>query len=74
MKLFVLVAAFPLVAFGGGRGRTLLDEVGCVGDEDRLEYCMRNPIGEHNCDSAHTEDAGVLCSSGISYFKAHAHY
>ena len=69
MKLFVLVAAFPLVAFGGGRGRTLLDEVGCVGDEDRLENCTRNPIGDHNCDS--TEDAGVLCSAGISYFYYH---
>ena len=59
---------FPLVAFGGGRGRILLDNVECVGDEARLEDCTKKPIGHYNCDSTHNEDAGVVCSAGIDHF------
>ncbi|XP_077989453.1 scavenger receptor cysteine-rich domain-containing protein DMBT1-like [Glandiceps talaboti] len=37
-----------------------LDDVNCIGDESKLEFCAHNRWGLHNC--AHFEDAGVRCS------------
>ena len=37
------------------------DNVHCKGDEEGVEYCNHNGVGNHNCD--HEEDAGVQCSS-----------
>ena len=45
--------------YGGGSGPIFLDDVGCLGNETRLEDCVHDGIGIHNC--AHFEDAGVLC-------------
>ena len=48
-------------AFGQGSGQIVLDNLNCVGTELSLFNCSANPIGTHNC--AHSEDAGVVCSS-----------
>ncbi len=59
---FVLGAiAISRARFGQGTGPIVLDNVNCVGSELRLDHCPANPIGVHNC--AHSEDAGVRCSS-----------
>nr|XP_054756229.1 deleted in malignant brain tumors 1 protein-like isoform X2 [Lytechinus pictus] len=40
-----------------------LDDVGCEGDEPRLDACFNNGWGNHNC--GHSEDAGVYCGSDV---------
>lgn len=49
--------------FGEGSGPIWMDDVFCVGSEQRLVDCpFRGPnvFGDHNC--AHSEDAGVICT------------
>ncbi|PIK53454.1 putative deleted in malignant brain tumors 1 protein isoform X1 [Apostichopus japonicus] len=53
------VAARGSAYYGQGTGPILLDGVGCVGDETRLEYCYNEGWYMHNC--VHWEDAGVEC-------------
>ena len=48
-------------SFGAGTGRIYLDEVSCLGDEDNVLDC--NYTADHDC--SHSEDAGVLCYSGM---------
>ena len=50
-------------AFGRGEGQIWLDNVICVGNEDRLEDCRNQGIGVHNC--SHFEDVGVRCSGPV---------
>nr|XP_054774441.1 neurotrypsin-like isoform X2 [Lytechinus pictus] len=45
--------------FGEGSGPIWLDNVRCVGTEERITDCPANPIGDQNC--MHFEDAGVIC-------------
>ena len=45
--------------FGEGTGPILLDDLKCVGTEDRLADCSHSGIGNDNCE--HFEDAGVRC-------------
>ncbi len=56
----------PRAQFGQGTATTLilLDNVGCIGPEARLIDCSHNGLGQHNC--AHSEDAGVRCSSATT--------
>ena len=52
--------------FGQGMGKTWLDELGCLGDEHRLEQCMiLNDWGQEDC--GHSEDVGVSCQGMIVY-------
>ena len=59
----VFAAVYGLHAYGGGTGAIVLDDVGCSGEEDRLENCTRS--GE-TLDCVHNQDAAVVCSSGMS--------
>ena len=46
--------------FGSGPNPIHLDEVNCVGNEERLSDCQHAPLGIHNC--LQEEDASVLCT------------
>uniref|UniRef100_A0A8B9H4B3 Deleted in malignant brain tumors 1 protein-like n=1 Tax=Astyanax mexicanus TaxID=7994 RepID=A0A8B9H4B3_ASTMX len=49
--------------FGKGTGLTLMDNVGCSGNESSIRECRHNGFGKHDCN--HGEDAGVTCSDDI---------
>ena len=51
--------------FGQGTGEILLDNLRCVGTENRLVDCQHNGIGIDNC--AHSEDAGLRCAGKFGY-------
>ena len=46
--------------FGAGRGRIVLDDVRCSGNETSIMNCYHNIIGTNNCN--HNEDVGVICT------------
>ena len=53
--------------FGPGIGRVLLDNVGCLGSEERLIDCYKTSV---SCVRGHLEDAGVRCQiQGLLTFK-----
>ena len=56
--LHVHAAAYALT-YPGSVGPIHLDNVRCIGSEQRLIDCPGNQIGDHDCD--HVEDAGVVC-------------
>ena len=45
--------------FVNGRDEIFLDNVQCLGTENRLIDCPASPIGTHNC--VHNEDVGITC-------------
>ncbi|PIK45167.1 scavenger receptor cysteine-rich protein type 12 precursor [Apostichopus japonicus] len=47
--------------YGEGYGQIFLDQVECIGNEESLNDCPKNDIGDTNC--GHDEDAGVECST-----------
>ena len=58
------VTVFNSAYFGQGSGEIWLDDIQCTGNERSISECAHAGWGNHNC--GHQEDAGVLCSSGIS--------
>ena len=56
------LAAFGGAYYGRGRGKILMDQLECAGDEQDIFDCPMNAaIGVHDC--SHREDAGVECNS-----------
>ena len=56
------LGAFGGAYYGRGRGKILMDQLECAGDEVDIFDCPMNAtIGGHNCN--HREDAGVECNS-----------
>lgn len=50
-----------VTAFGPGTGPIWLEELQCVGTEERLIECpYPAPLGIHNCE--HVQDVGVTCT------------
>ncbi|KAL8566281.1 hypothetical protein ACOMHN_056852 [Nucella lapillus] len=46
--------------FGEGKGKVWLNNVGCLGNETRLQDCGYNEYDVYGC--LHKQDAGVICS------------
>ncbi|XP_033636449.1 tyrosine-protein kinase receptor Tie-1-like isoform X3 [Asterias rubens] len=46
--------------FGEGADQILMDDVGCGGNEERLQYCVFRGWGVNDC--FHSEDASVTCA------------
>lgn len=61
MIVVVVIESSALGAhhFGEGSGDILLDDVKCIGNEERLLDCPSNDIGDHSC--VHFQDASVVC-------------
>ena len=56
------LSAITSAGFGQGRGKILMDNVDCDGNERRLKLCNHVGWGKHVCN--HGENAGVLCIPG----------
>ena len=56
--------ALSFAFFGQGSGPIVLDDVRCVGTEDRLIDCPYDPS---TIDCAHSEDASVRCQITREY-------
>ena len=55
-------------SFGQGTGDIYLALVDCRGNETEIAYCPSLPLGDYfYC--AHPDDAGVVCSSKLTYLK-----
>lgn len=53
--------------FGQGKGRILMDNVDCLGNETDIATCEFNGWGQTNCN--HGEDASVQCIKGLDNNK-----
>ena len=47
--------------FGQGTGQIVLDDVQCIGSENKLLVCSSAPILQVSSNCDHTLDAGVRC-------------
>ena len=59
------IAVFAGFTNGATAQQIWLDNVQCGGTENSLFECRANPVGTENC--VHSEDAGVVCTPGLSY-------
>ena len=50
--------AYSSAFFGQGNGSILLDDVACIGTEQKLTDCSYDPL---TVDCSHGKDAGVRC-------------
>ena len=68
-QMFITKTSAEAVSFGSafygrGTGSILLDEMTCVGTEQRLIDCPHSSTV--TCTQSHREDAGVRCQSKVS--------
>ena len=49
--------------YGYAKGRIVLEDVDCDGDESRLLSCFHDRLGRSDC--SHFEDVGVKCSNNV---------
>eukprot|EP00058_Branchiostoma_floridae_P007724 XP_002593212.1 hypothetical protein BRAFLDRAFT_120140 [Branchiostoma floridae] len=54
--------------YGQGSGPIWMDDLGCSGSENSLQYCPHLGWGSHNC--GHSEDIGVRCSCRLQFCTA----
>ena len=54
--------AWQSAHFGQGPGQILMDDVNCVGNEERLQDCVFRGWSISNC--SHSNDASVTCEPG----------
>ena len=59
MYCFRAGRAVPGGYFSNGKGRILLSDVRCLGNESKISDCPQNGYRQHRC--SHREDAGVIC-------------
>ncbi len=50
----------------------LISGVDCIGNEESLQHCTMNHVGETFCGK--TGKAGVICDDGSSKFYTFSHY
>ena len=55
--------AVKRAGYGSFYGSILLDDLMCAGNEDSLLNCTHRGVGRHDCESDHSEDAGVRCNA-----------
>ena len=47
--------------FGEGEGPVFLDQVHCIGTEEKLLDCSHGGIGHHSCAAEHELDVAIIC-------------
>ena len=62
-RVFLFAASYPLLSFGnhGESPLIYLDNVHCLGTEEKLTECSHRGLGVHNCHEGY-EEAGVICT------------
>lgn len=57
--IFTGAIAAAEASYGPGTGPIILDNIECVGNEEKLHLCPHGGLGNHDC--THQEDASVVC-------------
>ena len=61
LLVFLAGEALLNAYFGQGTGQIVLDDVQCIGSENKLLVCRTPPILKVSSNCDHSDDAGVRC-------------